>query len=422
MNREFLRGELGWLPPDDEWEHMVFGRGSADQLSGVVSQVVATKILLETIPQGSLRGAIVRSYATVTEEDNDGAGPMYLMRKVLPTAGPEVFPDAVVLTEGTGDAHKGALGIYRGQRGRMQIEVVVTGRSCHGSMPWEGKNPLEFGGAILAEAAEAYERGDGFLEDPLLGRGTRTASWAVLESPSDCAVPDRFTFRFDRRLTAGETPDQAVADIEKLAAVKRARDAGLTVEVGVPTYNEPTWKGYHPDNPQIYMGWVTPEDHPAIAAARRAYKAVVSPAVPDKGQKGGTLAPRAARGSLDLLHRRRRLPGEEGRAEGARRQELGRRGRVHPPAHARHGPRHRTEHAQDRRSRRRPRAAARDRGDRALPVGVRRGDGEVDGAFRRFQSSGGNRKTGRREGFLGVEGWGGGVTPRRVTSEAPTGG
>jgi putative selenium metabolism hydrolase len=289
VNREFLRGELGWLPPDDEWEHMVFGRGSADQLSGVVSQVVATKILLETIPQGSLRGAIVRSYATVTEEDNDGAGPMYLMRKVLPTAGPEVFPDAVLLTEGTGDANKGALGIYRGQRGRMQIEVVVTGRSCHGSMPWEGKNPLEFGGAILAEAAQAYERGDGFLEDPLLGRGTRTASWAVLESPSDCAVPDRFTFRFDRRLTAGETPDQAVADIDKLAAVKRARDAGLTVEVGVPTYNEPTWKGYHPDNPQIYMGWVTPEDHPAIAAARRAYKSVVSPAVPDNGQKGGTL-------------------------------------------------------------------------------------------------------------------------------------
>ena len=44
-----------------------------------------------------------------------------------------------------------ALGIYRGQRGRMQIEVTVTGRSCHGSMPSEGLNPLEFGAAILDE-------------------------------------------------------------------------------------------------------------------------------------------------------------------------------------------------------------------------------------------------------------------------------
>ena len=116
----------------------------------------------------------------------------------------------VILTEGTGDAQKGALGIYRGQRGRMQIEVAVTGRSCHGSMPWEGLNPLEHGGAIIAEAARRYEARDGFLDHPFLGHGTRTASWATLDTPSDCAVPERFTFRFDRRLTVGETPEQAL--------------------------------------------------------------------------------------------------------------------------------------------------------------------------------------------------------------------
>jgi putative selenium metabolism hydrolase len=288
VNREFLRSELGWLPPDEEWENLVFGRGAADQLSGVVSQILATKILLETRALGSLRGAIVRSYGSVAEEDNDGGGPMYLVQKVLPGAGPELYPDAVVLTEGTGDSKKGALGIYRGQRGRMQIEVVVTGRSCHGSMPWEGRNPLEFGAAILAEAAEAHARGEGFLEDPLLGRGTRTASWSKLETPSDCAVPDRFTFRFDRRLTIGETAEQAVADIEKLASVARARAAGLSVEVRVPVYEEPTWTGYRPKNAQVYMGWVTPEDHRAVRAARRAYRAVVSPHVPD-GSAGATL-------------------------------------------------------------------------------------------------------------------------------------
>ena len=227
VDRQVLRGLLGYLPPDGEWEHLLFGRGSADQLAGVVAQIVATRILLELTPEGALRGVIVRSYATAAEEDNDGGGPLHLMGHVLPGAPPELVPDVVILTEGTGDSAKGALGIYRGQRGRMQIEVVVSGRSCHGSMPWEGLNPLEHGGAIVAEAARRYDAREGFLDHPFLGHGTRTASWAKLDTPSDCAVPERLTFRFDRRLTVGETPDGAVRDVEALDAVRAARAAGL---------------------------------------------------------------------------------------------------------------------------------------------------------------------------------------------------
>lgn len=282
VDRDFLRRELGHLPPDDEWDNLIFGRGAADQLGGVVAEVVGTKIALELADEGALDGVIVRAYATACEEDNDGAGPMFVMREVLPGAGPELVPDVVVLTEGTGDAAKGALGIYRGQRGRMQIEVTVTGRSSHGSMPWEGLNPLEYGGAIVVEAARRYEEGEGFLDDPFLGAGSRTASWSHLDTPSDCAVPDRFTFRFDRRLTVGETPEQAVTDIDTLDAVAAAREAGLTVDVAVPTYNEPTWRGYVPGNQQIYMGWATPEDHHAIRAAVATYDGVVGPnVVPD---------------------------------------------------------------------------------------------------------------------------------------------
>ena len=291
VDRSALRDSLGYLPPDGEWDNLLFGRGSADQLSGVVAQIVATKILLELQPLGSLRGAIVRSYGTVQEEDNDGGGPLYLMGRVLPGAPPELVPDVVILTEGTGDARKGALGIYRGQRGRMQIEVKVTGRSCHGSMPWEGLNPLEYGGAIVAEAARRYEARDGFLDHPFLGHGTRTASWSRLDTPSDCAVPERFTFRFDRRLTIGETPERAVEDVEALDAVRVARAAGLRVDVGVPHYREKTWCGYLADNPQVYRGWLTPEDHPAIRAAVEAYRGVVTPHVaePAGGATAGAL-------------------------------------------------------------------------------------------------------------------------------------
>jgi putative selenium metabolism hydrolase len=279
VDREFIERELGHVPPRGEWEHLIFGRGAADQLGGVVCQMVATKIMLELAGEGALDGVVVYAYATAAEEDNDGGGPMYVVRHELSGAPAERIPDVVILTEGTGDAHKGALGIYRGQRGRMQIEVDVVGKSCHGSMPWEGLNPLEYGAAILVEARQQYDAGEGFLDNEFLGAGTRTASWATLESPSDCAVPDRFTFRFDRRLTLNEDAEEARSRVEQLPAVAKARAAGLRVEVRIPRYDQPTWRGYVLGNEAVYPGWMTPEEHPAIACAVDAYQRVVAPLI-----------------------------------------------------------------------------------------------------------------------------------------------
>jgi putative selenium metabolism hydrolase len=286
VDRDFLRRELGYLPPESEWEYLVWGRGAADQLAGVVMQIVATKVLLETREHGSLRGAIVRAYGTVAEEDNDGGGPMYLVREELPHATADRVPDVVILTEGTGCANLGAVGIYRGQRGRMQIEVEVTGKSCHGSMPWEGRNPLEYGAAIIVEASQRYRDAEGFGRDAFLGPGTRTASWATLATPSDCAVPERFTFRFDRRLTAGEDPNDALDDVRTLPSVAKAIADGLKVDVRAPLYTEATWKGYRLNNAQVYPGWVTPESHPAVTAAVEAYTRVSSPQIERGGRKG----------------------------------------------------------------------------------------------------------------------------------------
>jgi len=295
VDEAFLRRELGHLPPREEWDHLLWGRGSADQLGGVVCQIVASTILRRLRDEGALRGAVVVNYATVAEEDNDGGGPMYFMSKELEGATPDRIPDVIILTEGTGGSGEGALGIYRGQRGRMQIEVEVTGKSCHGSMPWEGRNPLEYGGAILAEAAERYLSGEGFADDPFLGAGSRTASWAALETPSDCAVPERFTFRLDRRLTAGEDPERARRDVEELPTVERARHNGLAVDVRIPVYERLTWKGSRPGNAQVYPGWVTPEGHPAISAAVDAYRSVITPMVPAAAAGGLQREPRVAR-------------------------------------------------------------------------------------------------------------------------------
>jgi acetylornithine deacetylase/succinyl-diaminopimelate desuccinylase-like protein len=287
LDRERLRRELGYLPPDGGWDQLIWGRGAADQLGGVVCQVLASKVLRSLRPLGALRGVIIRGLVSVAEEDNDGGGPGWVLRRALERGDWEI-PDVVILTEGTGCADQGALGIYRGQRGRMQIEVSVVGRSCHGSMPWEGLNPLEHGAAIITEASRRFPEGRGERSDPFLGPASRTPSLASLETPSDCAVPERFTFRFDRRLTSGEDPAAALREVEELEAVAEARRSGLEVEVGVPAYTEPTWRGFRPENLQVYPGWATPEEHPAVRVGIEAYRLVVSPSV-ETEEEGGSL-------------------------------------------------------------------------------------------------------------------------------------
>lgn len=275
INRDELKKNLGWVPKESEYENCIWGRGSADQLAGVISQMVATKVCIELRAEGALKGVIIRSVGTVSEEDNDGQGPRYYLHKVLKGKMPEMIPDVVVITEGTGDSKRSALGIYRAQRGRMQIEVEIIGASCHGSMPYMGKNPLEWGARVIVEATEQVKRGEGILDHEFLGKGTRTASWAVLNTPSDCAVPERFVFRFDRRMTVGETPEQCLKDIENLPAVEAARKDGLRVYVRAPKYEGKSWTGYVPGNDQIYHGWETPADHPAVKASVDAYTETV---------------------------------------------------------------------------------------------------------------------------------------------------
>jgi len=147
-------------------------------------------------------------------------------------------------------------------------------------MPHMGINPLEYGGAILAEAAEAAKT-KGFKPNEFLGAGTRTASWCHLDTPSDCACPAKFTFRFDRRMTKGEDSQLAIQEIECLKSVKAARDAGCEVNITIPYYESASWRGVKADNPSDYMGWVTHPQDPVVKAAVEAYRREVTPNVED---------------------------------------------------------------------------------------------------------------------------------------------
>ena len=67
---------------------------------------------------------------TVQEEDCDGLCWQYIINE------DKIRPEFVVSTEPTDG------GIYRGQRGRMEIRIDVKGVSCHGSAPERGDNAI----------------------------------------------------------------------------------------------------------------------------------------------------------------------------------------------------------------------------------------------------------------------------------------
>ena len=99
----------------EEHDGVVYGRGAGDQEGGMAAMVYGAAIAKDL---GLLGGVQLWVTGTVMEEDCDGLCWQYILREGV------LAPDVVVITEPTN------LGVYRGQRGRMEIEVRTQGRSA----------------------------------------------------------------------------------------------------------------------------------------------------------------------------------------------------------------------------------------------------------------------------------------------------
>jgi putative selenium metabolism hydrolase len=225
---------------------IVYGRGAADQKGGVAAAVYGARIMKEL---GLGAEATLWVTGTVMEEDCDGLCWQYLLNEHV------LRPDVVVITEATN------LGVYRGHRGRMEIEIRTRGRSCHGSAPERGVNAVYKMAPIVLEI-ERLNADLAATADPFLGKGTVAVSEIRSTSPSLCAVADSSTIHLDRRLTRGETLQSAIAEVEALGSVKRAG-----AEVAVLDYARASYTGLVYSTRKHYPTWVLAEDHPAMRAA-----------------------------------------------------------------------------------------------------------------------------------------------------------
>ncbi|QUC04304.1 YgeY family selenium metabolism-linked hydrolase [Atopobium sp. oral taxon 416] len=260
-----------------EDDQLIGGRGSSDQEGGIASAVYAAKMMkdMDLIPQGYK----IMVVGSVQEEDCDGMCWQYIYNK------DNIKPEFVISTEPTDG------GIYRGHRGRMEIRVDVKGTSCHGSAPERGDNAIYKMADIINDvralnndgASESTQiRGlvkmldskynpNHYKDARFLGRGTCTVSQIFYTSPSRCAVADSCAISIDRRMTAGETYQSCLKEIEDLPAVKRYGD---DVKVSMYMYNRPSWKGAVYETEAYFPTWINKESAPHVKALVDAHKAL----------------------------------------------------------------------------------------------------------------------------------------------------
>ena len=244
------------------------------EMGGIVSAVYGAKIMKDLGLLNDKYRVLVTG--TVQEEDCDGLCWEYIVKE------DHVRPAFVVSTEPTDG------GIYRGQRGRMEIRIDVKGVSCHGSAPERGDNAIYKMADILQDVRalnendaaagteikglvkmldEAYN--PEWKEARFLGRGTVTVSEIFFTSPSRCAVADSCAVSLDRRMTAGETWESCLEEIRNLPAVKKY---GGDVKVSMYQYDRPSYTGCVYPIECYFPTWVIPEDHKVTRAMETAYK------------------------------------------------------------------------------------------------------------------------------------------------------
>jgi len=260
-----------------ETDEIIYGRGASDQEGGLASAVYGVKLMkdLGLIPEG-YRIMVVGS---VQEEDCDGMCWQYIVNK------DGVRPEFVISTEPTDG------GVYRGQRGRMEIRVDVRGVSCHGSAPERGDNAIYKMADILQDIRALNNNGaddstairglvkmldpkynpDHFEDARFLGRGTCTVSQIYFTSPSRCAVADACSISVDRRMTAGETWDSCLDEIRSLPAVKKY---GEDVQVSMYMYDRPSWTGEVYATEAYFPTWINREDAAHVKALVDAHRAL----------------------------------------------------------------------------------------------------------------------------------------------------
>ncbi len=237
--------EWDWDPFQGKIEDGIFfARGACDEKGSTPGMLYGLALAKEL---GLLNGVTAYYFGNM-EEWNDGSAPNVLVEVE------GVRPDFVVIGEPT------RMQVYRGQKGRVEFEIIAKGRSAHAASNYLGDNAI-YKLLPIIDAISKLE--PEFMDDAFLGPGRVTVTDMKVQTPSLNAVPNEARIYVDRRLTFGEDP---LEELDRLREIIGARD---DVSVSIMTYEEPSYTGFVYPLEKFYPAWALDEDDPFVVAGQR---------------------------------------------------------------------------------------------------------------------------------------------------------
>lgn len=213
------------VAPGEGWTHdpygaevvdgVMYGRGVAVSKSDFTTYAFALDALKRSgLP---LKGT-VELHLTYDEEIGGEVGPGWILAQGLSRPDYAVsagFSYAVVV------AHNGCL----------HLEVEVKGKSAHAAIPATGVDALEAATGILT-ALYAYRGTLTGKVSEIAGIGAPQLNVGLISGGINTnVVPDKVTFRLDRRIVPEERPEQVEAEVRAVIAEAAARFPKAEVEV-----------------------------------------------------------------------------------------------------------------------------------------------------------------------------------------------
>ncbi len=176
----------------------VMGKGASEQKANLAAMLHAMEtVIASAVP---IKGKLVFTCCLSGETGKHDA-----IKSVVEGAG--VRADMAVLG-GTG------LMVTLGNRGRIDVFVTVKGAPCHSSRPGDGINAIT-GATEAIRLLLSRVKLD--KSHPQLGKQSLTVNHIRSFPDSTHTVQERCELTLDRRLLPGEDPDEAFAEIERVA-------------------------------------------------------------------------------------------------------------------------------------------------------------------------------------------------------------
>lgn len=200
---------------DDGW---MYGRGVAVSKSDFATYTYALIALEKAAEAGARLGGTVELHFTYDEEVGGEIGPQWLIAEGISK------PD---LSIGAGFSYN----VVTAHNGCLHLEVTVDGKSAHAAMPFTGHDALEAANAVLT-ALYGWRKGLTAKVSEVEGIGSPQLTVGLIEGGINTnVVPDRVTFRLDRRMIPEEQPEAVEAELRGLieAAAKPFPGIGVSI-------------------------------------------------------------------------------------------------------------------------------------------------------------------------------------------------